>query len=233
MHQFIGRTSAERLLAGQQFIEDDTETENVATTIQPVAFPTCLFGAHVGRRPSNSAAAPQVILLPNRQPKVGDVGGLCAVLDEDVAGFDIPVDQPPPVRVMKRPSDNGQQSCRFFVARPIALDPITQRVAFDVLGNNIDRTVVGPSDIMDGNDIRMIQAGYGASFSKVGCRILQLLKSLGRRNLDSHLSLEFLVESKMDPSVSTLAQHSDQSVSANLFDIDNRSGNLRMGGHRL
>ncbi len=49
MQQFIGRAAPKRFLAGQQFVQNDTQRKDIAAAIQSVSFTTSLFGTHVGR----------------------------------------------------------------------------------------------------------------------------------------------------------------------------------------
>jgi hypothetical protein len=72
LEQLSLRVATKRLATGQQFIEHDTETEDVASAINPVPFATGLFRTHVGRRPGILWSLADV-LFPECQAKNNDV----------------------------------------------------------------------------------------------------------------------------------------------------------------
>src|SRR5206468_2322672 len=63
LQQFLLGAGPKGLAPGQEFIEDHAETENVRTAVYPVAFPTCLFRTHVGRRAGILRALAEILFL--------------------------------------------------------------------------------------------------------------------------------------------------------------------------
>ena len=82
----------ERTPARQQLIEDHAEAEDVGAAIDAVPLAIGLLGTHVGGCAAGAAAF-AVILLPERQAEIAEVGRAGQV-DQDVAGLHIAMDQP-------------------------------------------------------------------------------------------------------------------------------------------
>ena len=79
----------DRSPSGKQLVKHDTQAVHVCAGIDPMTFAAGLLGAHV-RRSAGQARVFAEILLPQRESEVGDVG-LVLRVEEDVGGFDVPV----------------------------------------------------------------------------------------------------------------------------------------------
>ena len=97
---------------------------------------------------------------------------LAAGVDQDVAGLDVPVNESLAVSVVQRLGNRGHQFRGFAKRGPVVLDLLRQRAAFDELRDDEAGTVLGAADVVDGNDVRVVEAGDGAGFGQVGFGIL-------------------------------------------------------------
>ncbi len=84
------RLAPEGASAGEQFVEDDAETEDVGAPIHAVPLAARLLGAHVGGGAGKPGSAPEVFLAQG-QAEVGDVG-VAGPVEQKVGGLDVPVD---------------------------------------------------------------------------------------------------------------------------------------------
>ena len=180
-----------------------------------MSFATGLFGTHVGRCASQLAVN-QVILFPNRQPKVGHIRrGFCS-FEQNVSGLHVSMDQPPVVGMVKGLCDDCQQLRRCIMAWAILFDAISERLPFDELGDNVDRAVFRSARVIHWDNIRMIQAGDRAGFGQILFGIFRLLESFSGGNLDGDLSLKLLVVGQINSPKRSFTQHTLQSIPAKL-----------------
>ena len=100
VHKLRLRIRTERLASDQQFVEDDAQAENVAAAIDPVPFAACLFRTHVGGRPGVTWSLAH-ILSRNARPK-SPTNGLPLLVEQDIAGLDVPMHKPLLVGVVQR-----------------------------------------------------------------------------------------------------------------------------------
>ena len=155
-----------RASPGQQFVQHHAQAENVAAAIDPVALATGLLGTHVGGR-SGVAWPLADVLLPQGQPEIRHER-LAAAVEQDVAGLDVPMDQSLAVGVVQRLGHRRHQFRRFRHGGPVRLDALGQGAAVDVLRDDEAGAVLGAAHVVDGNDVRVIEAGDGAGFGQVG-----------------------------------------------------------------
>jgi hypothetical protein len=76
----------ERLLAGQELIEDDSRREDIRPVVR--RRPQALLGGHIGRRAHDRAGPGQGGQIDLRDPKIGDLE-LAVLADQDVGGLDV------------------------------------------------------------------------------------------------------------------------------------------------
>ena len=159
IHDLGMRVAPERPAAGEQLVEDDAQAEDVRAAIDPVPLAPGLLGAHVGRRPGQPGPL-AVVLVPQRQPEVGDAR-LARRVEQDVGRLDVAVDQAPRVGVVQRLGDRRHQLGRLPKGQPALPHPLRQVAALDVLGDDVAEAVVGPADVVDRDDVRSGRAGRG------------------------------------------------------------------------
>ena len=100
LQQFRLRVGTERPASHQQFVEDHAQAEDVAAAIDPMPFATGLLRTHVGGRPGVAWPLAHV-LLSQGQPEIRHER-LAALVEQDVAGLDVPMHQPLLVGVVQR-----------------------------------------------------------------------------------------------------------------------------------
>ena len=71
--QRLPGVAVERTLAGQEFVKDDAEAEDVGSAVDEVTFASGLFRAHVGGRPGEPRASAEVPVA-QRHPEIGEHG---------------------------------------------------------------------------------------------------------------------------------------------------------------
>ena len=69
----IERITSERFHPGQQLVENDAETEDVGSPVNPVTFAPGLLGAHVGRACRRSRPLAEIFVREG-EPEVGHAG---------------------------------------------------------------------------------------------------------------------------------------------------------------
>ena len=110
--------------------------------IDPMPFATGLFGTHVGGRPGVAWPLAEV-LLPQGQPEIRHER-LAARVEQDVAGLDVPMDQPLLVGVVQRLGHRRHQFRRFCHGRPVRLDPLARVLP----SMNFETTKQGQSSVL-------------------------------------------------------------------------------------
>jgi hypothetical protein len=167
------------------------------------------------------------VLLPQGQPEIRHIG-LAVGVQQDVAGLDVPVDQPLAMSGVQRPGHHRHQFHGFRHGRPVVLDPLRQRAAFDVLRHDEKGAILGAAHVMHGNDMRVVEAGDGAGFGQVGFGVFGPGNKSGVRHLDGDRPLQLLVVGQVDDTEAASAQDSLHPVAADA--LRPRSGTLVNGG---
>jgi hypothetical protein len=145
---------------------------------------TGLFGTHIGGCPSVAWSLPQ-ILLTQRQPEVRHKR-LAARVEQDVAWFDIAMDQPLLVSVVKCVSHRRHQLGRFVDRKPALLEPRRKVRAVDKFRDDKTGELLGAADIEDGDDVRVIEVRDRAGFGQVSFGILESIHQIAMWHLDGH-----------------------------------------------
>src|SRR5262245_37879188 len=104
----------------QHFVEDDAQAEDVTATVYPMPFATGLLRTHVGRRPGVVGAVAAVFFF-QRQSEIDDEW-FAAGVDQNVPGFDVPVNESFAVSVVQRLGYRGDQFRCLAKRGPVVLD---------------------------------------------------------------------------------------------------------------
>ena len=152
--------AGERRFANEQFVEHTGKTVDVAARIDSLAARYLLW-THVPWRSDDESRLGEALLLDfahgQRNPEIGDYGA--PVLKQDVFGLDVAVYDAMSVRVVERSGHFYGQSDRFrLLETAFAIEALAERLAFDVWGDQIQKTVcfVG---VEQRQDVRMRQLG--------------------------------------------------------------------------
>ncbi len=149
-------------VAGQHLIEHRAQRIDVAPCVE-CTIAHGLFGAHVLRRAERHPGLrhPGGVGRGHgeRDAEVRHQGAL--VVQQDVLGFDVAVDDPPPVRVIQCAGYLGGQPHRVLERELLlAVQAIAQRLSFDE-GHHIPEQAVGFARIDQPEDMGMLQVGGG------------------------------------------------------------------------
>ena len=197
MQRFLHGTAAEWFFTRQQLVQNHAQRKNVAATVQTMAFSANLFGRHIGGC-SRDRVLLQIIFFADRQPKVRHIRCVGFVFQQNIGGFDVAMDEPPVVSMLQGERDGDQELRGIPFERATSLDPIFQGGTFNELGDHVDGAILGASQIVDGHDVRMIEAGDHTSFGEVGFGILWFLEPGFGRHFDGDPSVQFFVKPQID-----------------------------------
>jgi hypothetical protein len=82
----------------------------------------------------------------------------------------------------------------------------------------------GVADIEDRHDVRVVEAGDGASLGQIGFGIARLGDQMGVRHLDRHRALELLIAGQVDAAEAALAEQPLDAVAADVRRVARRRG---------
>jgi len=188
----------ERPSAGQQLEKDRAEAIDIRTPIHPMALAISLFGTHVGGRTRTAFSLAEIFLLQG-QPEI-DHERLAAAVEQDVAGLDVPVDQPLAVGVVQRLGNRRHQCRRLPKSRSVVLDLLGEGGALDELRHHEERVLCGAADVEDGHDMGMIEVGDNAGFVQVLLDGFGPTEQVPMRHLDRHEPVQLLIVGQVNQS---------------------------------
>jgi hypothetical protein len=147
-----------------------------------VSFATSLLWRHISGSPTE--ACPVVpILFPQGQPKVGHIR-FAALVQQDVAGLDVPMDQPLLVGVVQCLGYCRHQFDSLVDRKAGLLDLRGEVRAVDVFRDDETGELVGTADIVYRHDVGMIEVGDGSGFGEIGLGVFGSGKQPAVRYLD-------------------------------------------------
>ena len=155
----LPRRSIERRLARQHLVHHAAERVEIAAPVD--RSPAALLGAHVRRR-----AGPERGLAPGGRPgrveRAGDAeigDDRLAVLEQDVLGLDVPVDDAAAVGVVERAGDLARRcGAPSRAAAGLGRQRLPQRLALDVRHDVVEQPIHG-ARVEQRQDVRMLQGG--------------------------------------------------------------------------
>ena len=154
-----------------------------------------------------------VVLVLERQPEVGDAG--CArSVEQDVGGLDVAMDQAAGVCVVEGLGDCRHQLGRIAECEPSLPHSLGQVAPLDVLRHDVTEPVVGPADVIDRDDVRVVEPGECAGLGKVFLDVLRPGHSPGVGHLHGDGAVELLVTGEVNPPESALAELPDDPIAA-------------------
>src|SRR5262249_48032219 len=93
-----------------QFMQDHTQTKNIAAAIDNMSLAPDLLGGHIRQAAGKSALLLRLILFSDSQTEVRDTR-LPVWIQKNIFRLDVPMDQALQVSIMKSMSDLGHHSC--------------------------------------------------------------------------------------------------------------------------
>ena len=213
LDQLASLPAAKRPAARQHLVENDSQREQVAAAIQPVTAAAGLFGAHVrgGPRPGGG----QRFLFANRQPEVGQPRMPGAVLDEDVLGLHVAMNELLGVGVVECRGHGANHLDRPLVRHAPSPQFIPQRLARNQQRHHEQQPVRIPPQVVHRDNVGMAERGERAGLGQVLLDIFGRLEPLGLGHLDRDIPPQLVIAGLPDPPESPFAQQLDQPVAAN------------------
>ncbi len=165
-HRFQGRGPEEGRPAGEHFIEDCPQAEDVRSRGELSRAAGGLLGRHVGRRADRRPRLGDRA-LPLQQAGQAEIGQVrfTAGVEEDVGGLEIAMEHAALMGVMDGAGERGQEHRRL--ARREGRLPVGQPLRQGGALHQLHRQEVPAvvlSDFVDGHDVGMVEAGGGAGF---------------------------------------------------------------------
>ena len=155
--------AVERDVAGQHLEQHDAERVDVGLAVDVVA--ERLLGRDVVGGPEHAAVGGQALLVERAgDAEVGDLGRALLV-DQDVLGLDVAVDDVAGVGGGERARDLDRVGDRLVDRQAAhAADAVLQRLALDVLEDDVGPAVLLPG-VDHADDVRVAELGDGASLA--------------------------------------------------------------------
>ncbi len=214
LQQLLVRLGRKRFVPRQQFVQHDSQAEDVGARVHAVCFAAGLFGTHVRGRPGKAATEAE-ILVGQRQAEIGDEG-LALGVQQDVGGLDVAMHESLRVRVMQRLRHRDDEADRFPRRHPPRKHARRQVLAGNEFGNDVTAPVLRPSCVVDRNDAGVIQAGDQAGFGQVGLHVPRLAHAPRLGDLDRHVASQFVVPGQVHAAEAALGQHAQHAIAADL-----------------
>jgi hypothetical protein len=130
-------------------------------------------------------------------PEVGHAGRALLV-DEDVLGLDVAVDDVADVGGAERAGDLDRVGHGLGDGQaPGPADPLLEGLALDVLEDDVRRRAV-LADVDDPDDVRVVELRHGAGLAPEALELVGVGRDLAVHELDRDLALEDRVERAVD-----------------------------------
>jgi len=208
-HQKRRRVSSERPLPRRHLVENAPEREHIAPGVD--ASPLHLFRRHVRWSPDDVPRLGEgTLLLPSgcfrqvrgldelRQSPVQNLHRP-VLLDDDVVGLQVPVDDAPRVgrREPVRDLDRIVQSLREREPAGSFAEELPEGLPRNVLHHD-EVQAIGLGDVENGDDVRMVERRCRASLLEEPPPPLGILRDFPRKELDGDGAVELRVEGSVD-----------------------------------
>ena len=157
-----------------------------------------LFGRHEIGRAQHLAGQRHVRIhrQPLGQAEVGDAG-LIRRINEDIGGLEVPVQDAVLMGVVHRLGNGLEVSRRAFGGQRSLADDLRQRAAFDIVHREVVLALVD-TDLVDGDDVRMLQVGDGLGFGLEALHDFGLGELAGEHQLYRNDAVETLLTGLID-----------------------------------
>ena len=203
--------AGERLLAGQELVQDDAGREHVGALVDVAAGD--LLGRHVGRRADHRAGLRAlglraVDVLHARDAEVGELGARLRI-EHHVRRLDVAMDDAGVVRELERVEQLAHDAHRFpDVEALVRVEEVLQLLAADELHHQVgDVAFLG--EVVHLHDVRMVQPRDGLRLAREPHRVVlrgvRIEMALEDR-LDRDPAIELRIETLVDDAHGALAE---------------------------
>ena len=151
-------------LAADEFVEDGAKAVEVGVGAL-LPFGAVLLGRGVAGTDDGAEAAAVFTQGMAGGAKV-DEQRAALLSEEDVAGFDVAVQQSRLVNLLQAVEQRGEEGEDFVLVEAAALEPLAQGLAFFEVHDDIRRSV-GFEVVNDANDVGVFELGEGLGFVEV------------------------------------------------------------------
>ena len=185
--------SAEGIDPREELVKHDSQAEDVGTAIHEVPFASRLFGTHVGGSSHQFVAGiPAEILVPQGNPEIGDIG-LAYGIDQDIGRLHVAVNESLRMGIVECFGDDGDGFRRFKKRPRSLLDRLTEITAFDELGEDVTQAVFGPSAVVNGHNVGVVEAGQDPCFRQKLPGVCFVGDSLSKRHLNGDTTRQLFI----------------------------------------
>jgi hypothetical protein len=131
--------------------------------------------------------------------------------EEDVARFEVAVDDPLAVRLVERIGDLTGDVERLFDRQRTFVEPLAQRFPVEVLHHQV-RRAVSVADVVEGADVRVVQRGDALRLAIEPRLELGIVGQPSRQDLDGDGALEPRVAGLVDLAHAACPERADDLV---------------------
>ncbi len=209
-----GGAALERQATGEHCVGHDAEGIDIAAPVD-VGAAGGLFGGHVVRR-SDDAAPPRHGLDLADGPghaEVGEQGSAGLVVEEDVVGLYVAVDDALAVGVIERVGDLGQDAAALVLGElPVAAETSREGLAADIAHDEVGHSVQLAEGV-ERDDVRVRQLGGRLGLAAEA--VVDLGRAgFGLDDLDGDFPVEREIARQIDGAHPASAQEPDETVLA-------------------
>ena len=209
--------AVERLLAGQELVDDGAERKQVGPAVDAQA--RGLFRRHVARRAEHGAGVGllQVVrAVEAGDAEIGDLDGLDAAHQQDVVRLHVAMDDAAAVRMVERAGElNAERQNLLDRQFGVLGQDVAERLLVHELHRDVRRVAVAP-DVEDGDDVGMGDRAGGACFAEEPADIFLVDAELFLQQLDGDGAVDVGVAGAIDPRHGAFADHIADFISADL-----------------
>ncbi len=210
----LGRVAAKRPAAGQQFVENNPDAEDVGPTVDEMALAAGLFGAGVGHR-SREPRTLAVVFILHGQPEVGQIGH-AEFIDQDVGRLDVAMEEVAGMGIVHRVAEGRDDPGRLRECGAAGLEPGGQIAPVHVHRDDEAQAVFGVADVVHRHDVGMREPGEHSRFVQIKLEIPGRYRRTVDRYLDGDLAAKVVVACQEDASVRALTQRPDHLIATDV-----------------
>ncbi len=203
----------ERTPTGQEFIQHDSQAENVGPPIDQMAFTANLFRTHVRQRADDRVGL-AVVFLSQRHAEVGQIRPVVEV-EQNVGRLNVAMDDSFQMGDMDGLGHLSGELSRCRECQGCSFDLGRQIGPLDILGDDKAPPVFGPPAVKDGDDGRVIELSENAGLDKIPCHVFWPLDAVRMRHLDRDLAAEFFIVGEKHAPEAAVAQNTQDLIATN------------------